>query len=275
VVARRWLVAVPVLSWLGCLVEIREPVDLASATGSGAAGAPATTSAGGGASLPCPEDMVHARDGATVSFCIDRTEVTQTAYLAFLVAVGGAVPTADQPPACSGNSELTNSPDGSCPDFTTGSDLPVWCVDWCDAHAYCTWANKRLCGALAGGPLGFDDQPLLGEWHFACTGGLMTVYPYGDEPDDRACNITGEAMKDAVASHPACEGGFPGMFDMQGNVEEWIDACQPASPEAQCRARGGHTYGTANYWRCDKQIGAPQLDPNGRETGFRCCRDAD
>lgn len=219
--------------------------------------------------------MVHASDGGEISFCIDRTEVTQAMYVQFLAGVQGSVPVDEQPPVCSGNTELTHTPDAACPDFTTASDLPVWCVDWCDAHAYCKWAGKRMCGAIAGGPLGFDDAPLLGEWHFACTGGLMTTYPYGDAPDDAACNITETNTKLPAGSHPACEGGFPGMFDMQGNVEEWIDACQPAGPTAECRARGGHTFGSATYWRCDKQIGVAQLDPNSRVTGFRCCKEAD
>jgi formylglycine-generating enzyme required for sulfatase activity len=258
---------------VGCLVDIA-PLNEQVGAGGASAGGAASSGGAGGAVNPCPADMVHAHDAAmTVSFCIDRTETTQASYVAFLTAVGGTVPTSEQPPACSGNTELTNTPDGSCPDFATASQFPIWCVDWCDAHAYCAWAGKRLCGALAGGPLGFDDLPTLDEWHFACTGGLMTDYPYGDEPDEDACNVTDTAEKAEVGSHPACEGGFPGLFDMQGNVDEWIDACQAPSPTAECRVRGGHTFGTALFWRCDKQMSAVQLSPDTRETGFRCCRD--
>ncbi len=273
-----------------CLVEIREPVRTSPSTG-GAGGTvgPTTGGTGGvggegvgggsggatGGGSPCPDDMVHATDGADISFCIDRTEVTRAAYVQFLASVGGSVPVTDQPPACSFNTELTHSPDGSCPDFTTASQLPVNCVDWCDAHAFCAWADKRLCGSLAGGPLAFDAMPVVSEWHFACTGGLMTAYPYGDTADPDACNIPDTSARAEVGSFPACEGGFPGLFDMQGNVAEYIDACESDAPDANCALRGGHTFGSANFWRCDNTASSTaRNNPDEREYGFRCCRDA-
>lgn len=278
--------AVLLLLGASCLVEIQAPVT-GGVGGTGGAGpssgggglGPGGAEAGGAGGTGggvCPADMVHATDGADISFCIDRTEVTRAAYVQFLAAVGGAVPIGDQPAACSGNTELTHTPDGTCPDFTTGSQLPVNCVDWCDAHAYCSWADKRLCRAIDGGAMAFADAPVVGEWHFACTGGLATAYPYGDEADDMACNIPGTADRAEVGSFPQCEGGFSGIFDMQGNVAEWIDACQPDSPTAECKTRGGHTYGTAEYWTCNNDVESTvRTDPNEREVGFRCCRDAD
>jgi formylglycine-generating enzyme len=266
-----------------CLVEIREPVPVGPAAGGQSVSTGTSNggeATGGGASRggasPCPDDMVHASDGANVSFCIDRTEVTRTAYVQFLAAVGGTVPVADQPSQCSGNTELTHKPDGSCPNFSSASELPVNCVDWCDAHAFCQWAGKRLCRKLSGSSMTFADEPIVGEWHFACTGGLKTTYPYGDEPDDTACNIPGTSDRAPVGSFEACEGGFPGIFDMQGNVAEWIDACESDAPDALCKTRGGHTFGTAAYWKCNNNVGAEaRNDPNPREVGFRCCRDAD
>ena len=231
---------------------------------------------GGGAALgPCPPDMVHATDDASISFCIDRTEVTRAAYVQFLASVGNSVPVSEQPSACSFNTSLTHSPDGSCPDCTTGSQLPVNCVDWCDAHAYCNWAGKRLCRALAGGPLVSTDSPTIGEWHFACTGGLTTVYPYGNQPDDDACNIPDSSARAEVGTFAGCEGGFPGIFDMQGNVTEYVDACDPDAVDAACALRGGHTFGTAQFWTCNNTAETnARNNPNEREIGFRCCRDA-
>jgi len=268
-----------------CLVDIKPLAGSGGAEttagggGSGATG-PSTGATGGdggsgGANTSCPVGMFHVQEESlNADFCIDETEVTQKQYVQFLVSLGNELP--DQIPACASNTELTHTPDGTCPDFVTGSDLPVWCIDWCDARAYCEWAGKRLCKALDGTALDFDDDPVLGEWHFACSGGLQTLYPYGNEPDDTACHIDGMIDKDPVASHPACEGGYPGLFDMQGNVHEWVDACESDEPTAQCRVRGGGTYGSATQWRCarvEAQMGIDRLDPDVRTVGLRCCAD--
>ena len=39
-----------------------------------------------------------------------------------------------------------------------------------------------------------------------------------------------------VASLPGCQGGYPGVFDMSGNVEEVEDSCDDAGT---CYSRGG------------------------------------
>lgn len=277
-----------------CLVEIRDVVPSSSggsggeagatggaggtggsgANGEGGSGMNGGGGAGGEGGGACPADMVHATDGANISFCIDATEVTRAAYVQFLASVGNDVPVAEQPADCAFNTSLTHTPDGSCPDFTTGSQLPVNCVDWCDAHAYCSWAGKRLCGALAGGGMAYDASPTIGEWHFACTGGLMTTYPYGNTADPGACNIPDTSDRAEVGTFADCEGGFSGLFDMQGNVAEYVDACEPGEG-GNCSLRGGHTFGTANFWTCNNTSSSGlRNDPDTREYGFRCCRDA-
>lgn len=265
-----------------CLVEIKDLSGVGGAGGTGADGGRggATTSAGGssnagGGTQGCPDGMLHIQDDTVgADFCIDETEVTLAEYVQFLVGIGTSTP--EQPAACAGNTTFTHTPDGSCPTFTESSQLPVWCIDWCDARAYCDWAGKRLCKRLNGDPLGFDDDPVLGEWHFACTGGLQKAYPYGETPDDGACHIDDQIDKEPVASFPECEGGYPGLFDMQGNVHEWVDACESDLPTAKCRVRGGGTYGSASQWRCNRvesQMGKDRLDPDDRTTGVRCCAD--
>jgi formylglycine-generating enzyme required for sulfatase activity len=261
--------------------------DSGSETGSDVGPAGAAGAAGAaGSGAPCPADMVHAEDTALgVSFCIDRTEATETQYIAFLMAVSSDPAQTDQPPECAFNDSLAYTPDGSCPDFATGSDVPVRCIDWCDAYAYCAFRGKRLCGALNGGSLALDAPVTSDEWHFACTGGFKTKYPYGDDPIVGACNIPQENTSDPsddnqkapVGSFADCEGGFPGIFDMQGNVNEWTDRCEPGvgTGEELCMARGGNTYGTADYWRCNNLVSkAPRNDPGSRQTGVRCCADA-
>src|SRR5271155_845872 len=94
----------------------------------------------------CPSDMVEIPNGTT-SYCIDRLEVTNQAYAEFLADVDAAAP--QQPPGkCEWNADY--APAAA---VDAGADLPVLGVDWCDAYAYCAWANKRLCGAMDGGPL--------------------------------------------------------------------------------------------------------------------------
>ncbi|MEZ4438246.1 MAG: hypothetical protein R3B72_04115 [Polyangiaceae bacterium] len=79
-------------------------------------------------------------------------------------------------------------------------------------------------------------------------------------------------------SFPKWRGGYPGILDMQGNVHEWVDACESDAPTARCRVRGGGTYGSATQWACNRvedQMGVDRLDPDNRTVGIRCCRDPD
>jgi len=263
-----------VLLATGCLVEVRElrPPD---AEPPGAGGGAGGASDGGGGAVSCPVDMVRVEDDDLgVDFCIDRTEVTLEAYGAFLAVAEASTPA--QPSACVSNRAFTNRPDGTCPDFTSASELPVHCVDWCDAWAYCDYAGKRLCRGLDGESLAWSDAAILGEWHFACSAGLTQPYPYGDSADPMACHVDGEIGKEPVGSFFGCEGGFAGIFDMQGNVSEWIDACESDAPDARCRVRGGNTYGSATQWTCDRvqnDMQVDRLDADQRVVGIRCCAD--
>jgi len=160
-------------------------------------------------------------DGAG-KFCIDRTEVTRAQYVAFLASGGKS-----NHPRCAFKTSYT--PGGPWPPNNDDRDLPVANVDWCDAEAFCSWAGKQLCGARSGGalaPSSANDitQSMLG---YACSGGGVKVYPYGDTYDGKACNDREHDAGGpvAVATIPTCEGGFPGVFDLAGNVAEWMDAC--------------------------------------------------
>jgi sulfatase modifying factor 1 len=263
---------------------------MTTSTGSSSSSSPSSSGAdmttGTAMAGPCPADMILASNAALgVSFCIDATEATQADYLAFLLAVGDASGIT-QPPECAFNVALKNPVPG-CPKFDAGNDLPIYCVDWCDARAYCAWAGKRMCGKIGGGP----ETPLTAElaqeeWNFACTGGLATKYPYGDTPMVGACNIpqentpsdaTDDETKTAVGSLAGCQGGFPGIFDMQGNVAEWVDWCDPATDgtgSAACYVRGGHTFGSAEYWTCANLFETHPRNEPVIEVGIRCCKDA-
>lgn len=222
---------------------------------------------------PCLADPGSARVGA---YCIDRTEITNAKYQAFLTAKAGDA--GGQPAVCAWNASYTPS---TWPPGAALEHVPVVFVDWCDAYAYCAWAGKRLCGAPGGGPaafLGYADAS-ASEWFAACShaGDGQHAYPYGNAYAPAACN--GIDANDAgtledAASFPGCAGGFPGVYDMSGNAREWEDACDlgdGAAPEADlCRTRGGAAVDGVGALACAAPS-ALRRSGNSGHTGFRCC----
>jgi sulfatase modifying factor 1 len=167
-------------------------------------------------------------------------------------------------------------------ELTSGDNLPVLCVDWCDAVAYCAWAKKHLCGAMGGGPLdvtatggGPYADPGQSEWYSACSNEGTQDYPYpgGYDAGAHVCNDLNRGPV-AVGTSLLCEGGFKGLFDMSGNVSEWENACtryQDRPLVAQnCLRRGGA------FWNTGADLGCKALSPVTlgmpyNSTGFRCC----
>jgi formylglycine-generating enzyme len=142
-------------------------------------------------------------------------------------------------------------------------------VDWCDAYAFCAWAGKRLCGRIGSDHLstGSRNDPTMSQWFFACSMNGKKAYPYGATYDANACIAGGG--RQAVGSKKTCEGGFPGVFDMSGSVEEWVDECSTGF--ADCLARGSN-YSNSSGFECATQTTAAQprmLKEPWR--GFRCC----
>ena len=143
-------------------------------------------------------------------------------------------------------------------------DRPVTNVDWCDAYAFCAWAGKRLCGKIGGGALAVSAAKSATEsqWYAACSAGGAKKFPYGSTAISGICGTSGNS---AVKSHPCCVGGYPGLFDLSGSVDEWEDSCQVQSSYGKkdnCSLRG-HTacYRTDAYNR----------DTRSSNVGFRCC----
>jgi formylglycine-generating enzyme required for sulfatase activity len=251
--------------------------DAAAGAPSGGSGGAGGADAGDGeASLPkacqcdepscgyCPMTKVVAAGG----YGILATEVTNEEYATFLATQPKP---ALQSGACAWNK--TFMPSEGWP--STAPKQPVVFVDFCDAEAYCRWARLRLCGKIGGGPNPYGDLAVgtSSQWFNACSVGGTRAYPYGATYVGAACNGAdyGKGAAVDVGEATGCEGGYPSLHDMSGNVWEWEDSCNGAAGETDlCRIRGG------SYSQSETALGcaadsALARSSTGKSVGFRCC----
>ena len=249
-----------------------------------------------GAGFACPASRLGAGPMVDLGgFCVDLAEVTKARYAAWLASTPS---TSGQLPQCGWNLEYAPAIDASvgctadANDATKYPELPVVCVDWCDAFAYCAAVGKHLCGQIGGGSDGFpasaDDvlaDPVKSEWFAACTGVDRTSYPYGDTYDGALCNGKDYGlptpMPIAVGTATRCHGRggtlTGGVFDLSGNVAEWTNSCQAYVPGGvgdlnSCVARGGW-FGTGNVadFACSNVRLTQPRSRKDNHIGFRCC----
>ena len=226
-----------------------------------------------GGKRPGPDmAWIDVADGG--GFCIDTTEVTNAQLNAYVVA---GAPLVALPPACERIVGSATPPERVQDETRAGQPAAGQAITFCYAWSYCQWAGKRLCGALGdGGPVSSAADPHLLEWYYACANGLKdTIYPYGDDRVDGACNVGTNVLADA-GSYPAChglDGGFAQVFDMAGSVSEYVNN----------EDDGGNlnAYGTSESAAVDN--GAPGtcvfavafngVDQGTEFVGLRCCAD--
>ncbi len=147
-------------------------------------------------------------------FFIDKTEVTNEAYKAFIDATKRPAPATWK--------------DGTYPEGR--ANWPVTDVSWEDATAYAAWAGKRL--------------PTEEEWEAAARGTDGRVYPWGNEYRTGVANIQTGGITD-VGKFQA--GASPsGALDMVGNVWEWtateFDVYPGNTAQPPANLESGKTY---------------------------------
>ncbi|HIG52404.1 MAG TPA: formylglycine-generating enzyme family protein [Candidatus Latescibacteria bacterium] len=155
------------------------------------------------------------------SFYLDRFEVTNLQYKDFIDATDRRMPVHWQ--------------SGNFP--TEQADHPVVNVNWEDAKAYADWVNKRL--------------PTEAEWEWAARGTEEREYAWGKQANQNSANFNNpEGGTSSVSKYIKGQSEF-GIWDMCGNVGEWVNDWYEA------------TY----YARSSESD--PQGPPDGRQKVYR------
>jgi formylglycine-generating enzyme required for sulfatase activity len=153
-------------------------------------------------------------------FALGRFEVTRGEVSAFLRDTGRSVgdrchvgqPERRQVQEQAGRSFYA-------PGFLQGDRHPAVCVSFEDATAFAGWLSRRTGKTYR--------LPTEAEWEYAARAGTTMRYAFGDTISTRLAHFSGSVWGSAggtapVATYPA--NAF-GLYDMHGNVWEWVQDC--------------------------------------------------
>lgn len=200
----------------------------------------------------------------THGFWMGRTEVPVQAYERFTAATSGSMP---------------EEPSGALPGYNNGwrrKNHPMVKATWDEAAAFCRWSGGRL--------------PTEAEWEYAARGGVEGLkYPWGNDRSHDQANYGRTGGQDHW-QHTAPAGSFPpnafGLYDMAGNVYEWVAdwfsedyyaASSAADPRGPPRgrlrvARGGAGFLNPAVLRISTRLrSAPET--RNVSVGLRCASD--
>jgi len=154
---------------------------------------------------------------------------------------------------------------------------PVVDVSYKDALAYAAWLSRETKQAWR--------LPTEAEWEFAARDSPQTgPYPWGRakpgprQVNCRDCTATGASSVEAaaVAEVASFVPNARGLYDMAGNVSEWVavDAGDPLPPgPGRAIARGG-SWTQSHFEQRVIERSLLRVDARQRDLGFRVCRDA-
>jgi formylglycine-generating enzyme required for sulfatase activity len=238
-------------------------------------------------------------------YAIGKFEVTFAQFRAFVAATQYAVP-ADCRIASGGAWLRLRDHDWRNPGFPLppADNEPVVCVSWDDAAAYLAWLSKTTGKTYR--------LPSETEWEYAARGGTTTPRYFGNRDSDEgtalstACNFANVYDASAVTelawpfpnarcsdghTYVAPVGSFKpnafDLYDMIGNVREWLQDCYTASyrgrpPDGRawqwaggCELRGvrGGSWATRPAESRAAARGAELQGQRQSDLGFRVVRD--
>jgi len=218
-----------------------------------------------------PPDERPAHRVEVTAFAIDRTEVTNGQFAAFLNTRGDT------------NAAGERLYDADDPDARIHRAGTVWRADdgydrhpavevtWAGARDYCRWRDQRL--------------PTEAEWEKAARGDDGRRYPWGAAPPDATRGRFGAAFNATVPVGMFPAGASPlGALDMGGNVWEWVASAYRPYPYRADDGREAPTAGPVRATRGgghDSPAGELTTTQRGRDLsrnpraghhniGFRC-----
>lgn len=221
-------------------------------------------------------------------YCIDSTEVTRGQYAVFVSDVAHHTYNPAPDPRCAWNTDVEVN--AVCAPTEVGDagaagadELPVTCINWCDAFSFCDWAGKRLCGTIGStatlSPNYEAADKNVSQWENACSANGTQTFPYKGPFADGGCNVEGPYANPelaAVGAYAQCNGGYDGIYDMAGNASEWVNACNSADggdeSQVTCvRIGGSYMRATQFPTGACADYGSNARLNTSQDVGFRCC----